>query len=64
MEQSLVTAEPDVGGGETRYGVLEPVRQYALERLHDGGEEEEARLRHAEHYLAVAERAGPKLIGP
>jgi tetratricopeptide (TPR) repeat protein len=64
VEQSLVTAEPDVGGGETRYGVLEPVRQYALERLHDGGEEEEARLRHAEHYLAVAERAGPKLIGP
>ena len=35
-EQSLVTVGPDADG--TRYGMLEPVRQYALERLEESGE--------------------------
>ncbi|MDQ4063928.1 MAG: helix-turn-helix domain-containing protein [Actinomycetota bacterium] len=62
VEQSLVAAEPDAPGG-TRYRMLEPIRQYALERLHESAEEEEARRRHAEHYLAFAEQVGPKLTG-
>ena len=61
VDKSLVVAEAE-GEGVFRYGMLEPVRQYALERLEEGGEEE-TRLRHAEHYLALAERAEPELLG-
>jgi predicted ATPase len=62
VEQSLVSAGAD--GGGVRYGMLEPVRQYALERLGESGEEERrVRSRHAEYYLALAARAGPELRG-
>ena len=65
VEQSLVTAEasPDVGGG-ARYGMLEPVRQYALEKLEESGEAEASRRRHAAFFLALAERARGELRGP
>ena len=62
VEQSLVTAGPDADGGGVRYGMLEPVRQYALEKLEEGGAGE-TRGRHARYYLALAERAGPELRG-
>lgn len=61
VEQSLVLAE--VGGGPTRYRMLEPVRQYALRRLEESGEAEETRRRHAAFYLALAEAVEPKLKG-
>ncbi|HEX6737392.1 MAG TPA: AAA family ATPase, partial [Vicinamibacteria bacterium] len=60
VEHSLVVAET-VPGGETRYRLLEPVREYAWERLTAAGVAGAARQRHAEHYLALAERAGPEL---
>ena len=62
VEQSLVLAETGKGAG-LRYRMLEPVRQYALEKLGEGGEGEEVRRRHAAHFLALAERARPKLQG-
>jgi tetratricopeptide (TPR) repeat protein len=43
--------------------MLEPVRQYALERLKGSGDEEPARRRHADYYLTLAERASPELKG-
>jgi tetratricopeptide (TPR) repeat protein len=46
-----------------RYGMLEPVRQYALEKLEEGGEAGEVRLRHAGYYLALAEEAEPRIKG-
>jgi predicted ATPase len=58
---SLVLAETD--GAEARYAMLEPIRQYAVEKLGDSGEAEEARRRHAEHHLALAQLAGPGLKG-
>jgi predicted ATPase/DNA-binding XRE family transcriptional regulator len=61
-EQSLVTVSRDAGG--TRYGMLEPVRQYALERLEESGEGTAARERHAESFLALAEAAQPRFLGP
>jgi tetratricopeptide (TPR) repeat protein len=63
VEQSLVVTE-EIADGSVRYGMLEPVRQYALERLEETGEAEEARGRHARYYLALAERSGPELHGP
>ena len=63
VEQSLVTVDPDGGGEGTRYGMLEPVRQYAREKLEEGAEAEEMRRRHAAYYLTMAERAGSELWG-
>ena len=60
-EQSLVTVAHGRDG--TRYGMLEPVRQYALERLHEAGEEPAVRRRHADHLLALAERAAAGIEG-
>ena len=63
VEQSLVTVDPDGGEEGTRYGMLEPVRRYAREKLEEGAEAEEARRRHAVYYLTMAERAGSELWG-
>jgi hypothetical protein len=63
VEQSLVIAAIGPGAGEARYRLLEPVRQYALERLVAHGEEDRARARHATYFCSLAERAGPALFG-
>jgi non-specific serine/threonine protein kinase len=65
VDKSLVVAEKS-GEGEgsyVRYRMLEPVRQFAREKLQERPEEPEARRRHAEHYLVFAERAEPELLG-
>jgi len=46
-----------------RYRMLEPVRQYALEKLEESREVEVARRAHAAYFLALAERAEPELMG-
>ena len=61
VEQSLVTTGSD---GVSRYGMLEPVRQYALEKLEEAGEADETRRRHAAFFLEMAEGAFPELLGP
>jgi DNA-binding SARP family transcriptional activator len=60
VDKSLVVVEADAQGG-LRYRMLEPIRQYALERLAEGGEAEEAHRRHAAYFLALAEEARPEL---
>ncbi len=62
VEQSLVRVR--LGNDGPRYGMLEPVRQYALEKLEESGEAEEVRRRHALYYLTFGERAGSELKGP
>jgi predicted ATPase/DNA-binding CsgD family transcriptional regulator len=49
-------------GGEPRLFMLETIREYALERLAENGEEETVREAHANYYLALAEEAEPKLM--
>ena len=63
VEKSLVLAE-EHGGSGVRYRMLEPVKQYAREKLGDAGEGEAVRCRHADFFLALAERAQPQLRGP
>ncbi|HYF72481.1 MAG TPA: helix-turn-helix domain-containing protein, partial [Nocardioides sp.] len=63
VEHSLVMAERTGPAGAVRYRMLEPVRQYAAERLAAGGGEEAARLHHALHYLDLAEQASPLVEG-
>ncbi len=63
VEQSLVV-QSRMAGSEARYGMLEPVRQYALERLEESGEAETVRHSHGAFFLELAERAEPELRGP
>jgi predicted ATPase/DNA-binding SARP family transcriptional activator/DNA-binding CsgD family transcriptional regulator len=63
VDKSLVVAET-TGSGGVRYRMLEPIRQYAREKLEEGGEAEEVRRRHASFFLAQAEEAEPRLWGP
>jgi predicted ATPase len=62
VDKSLVVAEA-TGEGGVRYRLLEPVRQYALQKQEESGEAEEVRSRHAEFFLALAEDAEPRLRG-
>jgi non-specific serine/threonine protein kinase len=62
MDKSLVVARP-TDDGRARYRLLEPVRQYARERLEENGDAETFRRRHAEFFLDLAEEAAPQLTG-
>jgi predicted ATPase len=48
---------------ESRFAMLETIREYALERLNARSEGEARRERHANYYLALAERAEPETLG-
>jgi predicted ATPase/transcriptional regulator with XRE-family HTH domain len=61
VDRSLVTVGE--AAEAARYGLLEPVRQYALALL-AGEERATTQARHAAAYLALAERAAPALHGP
>ncbi|HET6260983.1 MAG TPA: hypothetical protein VFG99_01940, partial [Chloroflexia bacterium] len=63
VEQSLVVVQPPRAGGETRFRILEPVRQYALAKLEESGEAGMVGRSHAAYFLALAERARPELLG-
>jgi predicted ATPase/DNA-binding SARP family transcriptional activator len=51
----------DADEGETRYAMLETIREYALERLGDRGDAEKVRRGHAEYFRAFAERSAAQL---
>jgi predicted ATPase/DNA-binding XRE family transcriptional regulator len=54
VDASLVQAER-AAGEVVRFGMLELMRDYALQRLHKAGEEEQCRRRHAAYYAHLAE---------
>ncbi|TDK99402.1 LuxR family transcriptional regulator [Mycobacterium paragordonae] len=56
VDKSLVVADDTTYG--TRYRLLETVRQYAQEKLHESREGNEVRTRHRDHYAAMAELLG------
>jgi predicted ATPase/DNA-binding CsgD family transcriptional regulator/DNA-binding XRE family transcriptional regulator len=62
VDQSLVVVEAD-SGGEMRYRFLEPIRQFAEERLETEGSSKIVRDRHATYFLALAEAAQVALWG-
>jgi predicted ATPase len=63
VAKSMVAAD-DGPGGVTRCFLLETLRQYARERLDESKQADTWRRRHAEHYGAFAEAAGPGLRSP
>ncbi|CAA9538149.1 MAG: hypothetical protein AVDCRST_MAG73-1622 [uncultured Thermomicrobiales bacterium] len=61
-EHSLVRQTADAGS-EPRFGMLETIREYGLERLEEHGQAALARDAHAAHFLHLAEEAKPQLTG-
>jgi predicted ATPase len=60
-DMSLLTHTPGPDG-EIRFGMLETVREYALERLEENpAEAERVRQQHAQYFLRLAEAAEPYL---
>jgi predicted ATPase/class 3 adenylate cyclase len=62
VNKSLVVVDADEGV-ETRYRLLETVRQYAREKLIEASEGMAVRDLHLQYFLGLAERAEPELIG-
>jgi predicted ATPase len=54
VARSLVVSEEH--GPETRYRLLETIRQYSEERLNEAGETQRWRARHADYYTGVLSR--------
>ncbi len=61
VDKSLLRLEE--AGGESRFRMLETIREYALERLTAAGEADGCQQAHAAYYLAFAEQAEPRLLG-
>jgi predicted ATPase/class 3 adenylate cyclase len=59
---SLITVT-DGADGEPRVGMLETIREYALEHLEQAGDLDDTRRRHAGYYAGVAERADEQVRG-
>jgi len=59
VNKSLVVVEDE--GAETRYRLLETIRQYGRDKLLDAGEAERARSLHLAYFVDFAERGGEKI---
>ncbi|MDQ3585976.1 MAG: protein kinase [Acidobacteriota bacterium] len=62
VDKSLLVHK-ERANGESRFRMLEVVREYALEHLEASGELEAVARAHAAFFLALAERAEPELRG-
>jgi predicted ATPase/class 3 adenylate cyclase len=62
VNKSLVVWE-QTAGADARYHLLETIREYALNKLREAGEENQARTRHAAYFVKMAETAEPMLKG-
>jgi len=62
LNKSLLRRDPQPDG-EPRFGMLETVREYALEQLVASDEDEGVRWRHARYFADLTERAEPYLYG-
>ena len=60
VDKSLVQ-QTERGDHEPRFGMLETIREYCLERLRDSGEERATRRAHAAYCLVLAEEGNPDL---
>jgi non-specific serine/threonine protein kinase len=60
VDKSLVQRQ---GEEEARFGMLETIRQYAVEQLVERGERDLLRRRHAEYFVVVAEEEEPERSG-
>lgn len=62
LNKNLLQRE-DGSDGEPRFVMLETIREYARERLEQSGEAVTVQRRHADYFVALAERAETHLLG-
>jgi predicted ATPase/DNA-binding XRE family transcriptional regulator len=60
LDASLLHSEEQ--NDEPRYTMLETIREFALERLSESGEEATTRDRHARYFRDLAEGSGPRIF--
>jgi predicted ATPase len=60
--QSLIRGK-ELPGAEPRFSMLETIREYGSEKLHEAGEATVVGHAHAEYFLTMAEQAEPELSG-
>lgn len=63
LDQGLIRRGGEQAG-ERRFEMLEPIRQYALERLEETGALQAVFMRHARYYASFAESAERAMQGP
>ncbi len=63
LDKSLLRQDEGVEG-EPRFEMLETIHEFALDKLGASGDAGATRRAHAEYFLALAERAEPRLWGP
>ncbi len=63
VDQSLVKVE-ESAAGETRFRLLDTIREYAAEQLEADGETDLIRARHRDWYVALVPQAAAELSGP
>ena len=63
LKNSLLRIER-IAGGDPRFGMLETIREYAIEQLAERGDGEAVRHRHAAFYAHLTEAAESELRGP
>jgi non-specific serine/threonine protein kinase len=63
VDKSLVIVEQGSNIGETRYHLLETIRQYAFEELEEIGQASAIRDQHLGYYLTLAEKSEPNMFG-
>jgi len=61
VNKSLVIVDEHARSGETRYRMLETIRQYAREKLLDAGSGEIIRDKHLVYFVKLTEQAEPEL---
>jgi predicted ATPase/DNA-binding CsgD family transcriptional regulator len=62
VEQSLIRSDPDASGAEPRFTMLETIREFALERLTQRGDEHVVRQAHAAWFGALVEEAWIEIV--
>ena len=55
-DKSLIALDRDTGG-ESRYTMVETLRQFALDRLEEAGALQDTRVRHARHFIELATKS-------
>lgn len=63
VDSSLLRSWED-SSGRSRFGMLETMKAFAIERLDRNGEIERVSRLHAEYYVQLAEQAAAELLGP
>ncbi|SMC47345.1 LuxR C-terminal-related transcriptional regulator [Kibdelosporangium aridum] len=62
VDKSVLICEPDAE--QSRFRLLEPLRQYGMDKLRQSGQETQVRRKHRDYYLDLAERSEKEWFGP